>query len=225
MWMKEQAGTWEQCRLGGLPVGMCLREREEPYVQVERDEQGVYHVRLGGEFELHVDGKVEFYKRLLIVSLGLLEVPREKRKSRRTRDGRTPFVRQEQMAEWFGVTHPEISRWYDYWLRQDWRRMLSQRRGELLTLEVQEQVIDTWVKFPWRGAKPIWEHLRSQGSQITLQQVQQVDRESEWVALRQSLSQIYEIKPEAFSPRDGWLVGQLLAQAQGLVQALERLGG
>ncbi len=224
-WMREQAATGEQCRLGGVAVGMCSRESEEPYVQVERDAGGVYHVRLGGEFELRVDGKVEFYKRLLIVFLGLLEVPGEKRKSRRTRDGRTPFVRQEQLAECFEVQRPEISRWYDYWLRQDWRRMLSQRRGELLTLEMQQQVIDTWVKFPWRGARPIWEHLRSQGSKITLKQVQQVGRESGWVALRQALSQLYEIKPDAFSPRDGWLVGQLLTQIQGLVQELESLGG
>jgi hypothetical protein len=53
------------------------------------------------------------------VKLGLLEVPAETRGSRRTRDGRTPFVRQEQMAEWFGARHPVISRWFNYWLRQD----------------------------------------------------------------------------------------------------------
>ncbi len=223
--MREQAATGEQCRLGGVAVGMCSRESEEPYVQVERDAGGVYHVRLGGEFELRVDGKVEFYKRLLIVFLGLLEVPGEKRKSRRTRDGRTPFVRQEQLAECFEVQRPEISRWYDYWLRQDRRRMFSPRRGVLLTLAMQQQVIDTWVKFPWRGARPIWEHLRSQGSKITLKQVQQVGRESGWMTLRQSLSQMYEIKADAFRPRDGWLVSQLLAQIQGLIQALERLGG
>jgi len=57
-------------------------------------------VCLQGEFILGVDGTVEVYKRLLVIFLGLLEVPGETRGSRRTRDGRTPFVRQEQLAEW-----------------------------------------------------------------------------------------------------------------------------
>jgi hypothetical protein len=99
------------------------------YVEVVQDEAGWYHMRFGGEFEAHVDGNVEFYERMLVIFLGLLEVSGETRASRRTRDGRTPFVRQEQMAAWFGVPHPVISRWFDYWLKQDWRRMLS-RGGE-----------------------------------------------------------------------------------------------
>jgi hypothetical protein len=48
-------------------------------------------VRLSGTFELHVDGTVEFYKRMLVILLGLLEVPRESRGSRRTRDGMNLF--------------------------------------------------------------------------------------------------------------------------------------
>ena len=211
--------------LGALPVGMGLSSISEPYAQVEIDEQGICHVRLRGEFELHVDGTVEFYKRMLIIFLGLLEVPGETRPSRRTRDGRTPFVRQEKMAAWFGVTHPEISRWYDYWLRQDWRRMLSQRTGEVLTLEVQQQVIDTWAKFPWWGAEAVWRHLRSQGSAVTLKQVKQVGRESGWTVLRRALSRVYVIGVESFRPQDEWLVSQLLAQVQGLVERLEALGG
>ena len=99
--------------------------------------------------------------------------PGETRGSRRTRDGRTPFVRQEQMAAWFGAPHPVISRWFDYWLRQDWRRTLSQRWGEVLTLEVQHRVIESWVKFPWWSARRVWEHLRIQGSVITQNQVKQ----------------------------------------------------
>jgi hypothetical protein len=114
------AGTWPQstdCRLGVLPLGLCVSgEPREASVEVVQDEAGVYHVRLRGEFVLRVDGTVEVCKRLLVIFLGLLEVPGETRGSRRTRDGRTPFVRQEQLAEWAGVPHPVISRWFGYWL-------------------------------------------------------------------------------------------------------------
>jgi hypothetical protein len=191
------------CRLGMLPVGLCLSgECREASVEVEQDEAGVYRVRLRGEFVLRVDGTVEVYKRLLVIFLGLLEVPGETRGSRRMRDGRTPFVRQEQMAEWAGVPHPVISRWFGYWLAQDWRRLLSQRWGEMLTLEVQQRIIDGWVLHPWWSAQRAWQHLRAQGSAITLNQVKQAGRESGWTALRRTMSGVYCIKPESFRPQD-----------------------
>lgn len=197
----------------------------ESEVLVEEDAEGVYHVRLRGEFELQVNGQVPFYQRLLVIFLGLLTVPGAVRGSRRTRDGRTPFVRQEQLAAWFGVPHPVISRWYGYWLRQDWRRLLSQRWGEVLTLEQQQRVIESWVQFPWWSAAQVWEHLHGQGSRLTLAQVQEVGRASGWQTLRQALGRQYHIRPEAFRPRDAWLVEQLLAQVQQLVTQLEAAGG
>lgn len=226
VWANQQAARSLGCGMGILPVGMGLSgESPEASVEVEQGEAGVYHVRLRGEFVLRVDGSVEVYKRLLVIFLGLLEVPGETRGSRRTRDGRTPFVRQEQMAEWAGVPHPVISRWFGYWLDQDWRRLVSQRWGEVLTLEVQQQIIDNWVLHPWWTAQQAWQHLRSQGSPITLNQVKQAGRESGWTALRQTLSGVYRIGPDSFRPRDGWLTRQLLVQVQQLVTRLEALGG
>nr|MBC8447655.1 hypothetical protein [Chloroflexota bacterium] len=208
--------------LGALPVGLCLQHRVgEPQVEVERDEEGVYHVQLRGEFALHVDGNVAFYTRMLIIFLGLLEVPDETRASRRTRDGRTPFVRQERMAAWFGVPQPVISRWFDYWLQQEWRRMLSQRWGEVLAQEVQRRVIESWVKFPWWSAGQVWQHLRAQRSTITRNQVKQIGQESGWTLLRQQLREQYAISAQSFRPRDEWLVEQLLGQVQQLVEQLE----
>jgi transposase-like protein len=226
MWVSQQVPQSVDYRLGMLPVGMCLSgESREPAVEVVRDEAGVYQVRLRGEFTLRVNGQVEFYKRMLVIFLGLLEVPGEQRGSRRTRDGRTPFVRQEQMAEWFGVPHPVISRWFGYWLAQDWRRMLSQRWGEVLTLEVQQRIIDCWVLHPWWSTQRVWRHLRAQKSAITLNQVKQAGRESGWTALRKTMTCVYHIGPESFRPRDEWLTQQLLTQVQQLVAQLEAQGG
>jgi transposase-like protein len=226
MWVSQQGPQSGDYRLGMLPVGMCLSsEAHEPVVEVVRDEAGVYQMRLRGEFTFQVNGQVEFYKRMLVIFLGLLEMPGEQRGSRRTRDRRTPFVRQEQMAEWFGVPHPVISRWFGYWLAQDWRRLLSQRWGEVLTLEVQQRIIDCWVLHPWWSAQRVWQHLRAQGSTITLNQVKQAGRESGWTALRRTMTSVYRISAESFRPRDEWLPRQLLAQVQQLVTQLEALAG
>jgi transposase-like protein len=196
-----------------------------PLVEIAEDEEGICHVRLPGGLELHVDGKVPLYKRTLIIFLRQLEVPGEIRGSRRTRDGRTPVVRQQQLEQALGVPQPNISRWMGYWQTQDWRRLLSRKTSEVLTLEVQQRVIDTWVQFPWWGAERLWEHLKAQGEEIPLSQVQQAAQESGWSVLRRSLCRVYAISEESFRPRDEWLVSQLLAQVEELVAQLEKAGG
>jgi transposase-like protein len=205
-------------------VGQGL-EVKFPSIEVERDEANIYHIRIRGEFEIHIDGNVEVYKRLLIIFLTRLEIPGETRGSRRTREGRTPFVRQEQIATWFDVPQPSVSRWSKYWLDQDWRRMLSQRWGPIVTNEVQQRVLDSWVLFPWWSAGRLHQHIRSQGSPITLSQVKQIGRESGWTGLRKRLRKVYSMSAESFRPRDEWLVEQLLGQVNWLVERLEELGG
>jgi transposase-like protein len=202
--------------VGGLALG--------PQVEVTQDEEGICHVRLQGEFELHIDGKVSFYKRMLIIFLRQLEAPGPARGSRRTRDGRTPFVRQQQLEQALKVPQPNISRWMSYWQNQDWRRLLS-RTSEVLTLEVQQRIIEAWVQFPWWGAQQLQAHLRAQGEEIPLNQVQQAARESGWAVLRETLRRVYLVSQESFRPRDEWLVRQLLAQVQRLVERVEQLGG
>ncbi len=223
LWLAEKVATFETGGWYAFPVWGGVVQG--PRVEVKKDEAGWIHVQFRGEFEMHLDGNVAFYQRMLVIFLGLLEVPGERRKSRRTRDGRTPFVRQQQMATWLGIPQPHISLWCNYWLNQDWRRMLSQRTEGVLTLEVQQRVIDTWVSFPWWGAERLWKHLKARGEEITLSQVRQAGRESGWSTLRQALRRIYAISPDSFRPRDPWLVRQLLAQIEQLVEQLERGGG
>jgi transposase-like protein len=232
-WVSQQMQAAGGLQGWGLPVGMGMQWVEGralsavagPYVAVEEEEDGIYHVCLSGTFELYVDGKVTFYKRMLVIFLGLLEVPGETRGSRRTRDGRTPFVRQQQMESWFGVPQSHISLCFKYWLRQDWEHLLSQRWGEVLTAEVRQRVIDSWALFPWWSAQRLYQHLRSQGRRVTLSQVKQIGRESGWTYLRQRLQTDYQISADAFRPRDGWLVKRLLGHAQRLVEQLEALDG
>jgi hypothetical protein len=90
---------------------------------------------------------------------------------------------------------------------------------------MQQRVIESWVKFPWWSARQTWQHLRSQGSTITLNQVKQIGQESVWTTWREVLGQVYVISAESFRPRDEWLTEQLLAQVQQLVEQLEVSGG
>jgi transposase-like protein len=225
LWVSQQVQAAGGLQGWGLSVGLGLQRVEGSHVTVEQGEDGTYHVQLRGTFEMHIDGKVTVYKRILIIFLGLLEVPGETRGSRRTRDGRTPFVRQQQMESWVGAPQSHISLWYKYWLKQDWEKLLSQGWGEMLTTEVRQRVIDSWVLFPWWSARQMYEHLHSQGSRITLPQVRQIGRESGWTRLKQRLQEVYHVRAEDFRPQDEGLAERLLAQVQHLVERIEALGG
>jgi hypothetical protein len=224
LWVSQHVGAGGEICWWGLPLVGGLQRVEEPYVGVEK-EDGVYCVDLAGVFKLYIDETSMVQVRMLIIFLGLLEVEGETRGSRRTRDGRTPFVRQQQMESWFGFPQSHISLWFKYWLEEDWEKLLSHGWGEILTAEVRQRVIDSWVLFPWWSAQQMYEHLHAQGSRITLRQVKQIGRESGWTGLRRRLGQIYRIKSDAFLPRDAWVVEQLLALVQRLVERLERVGG
>jgi hypothetical protein len=68
MWLAQQVTVaGEEAWTRGLSLGSLM---SAPYIEMEEDEWGVYHVRLGGEFELHLDGQVAFYKRMLTIFLG-----------------------------------------------------------------------------------------------------------------------------------------------------------
>jgi len=213
--------------LGNTPLwaGACVTcGGEQPSVTVERSAAGDVSVTLCGHFTMRVSGADPFRVRILALFLRQLEVPGEQRGSRRTRDGRTPFVRQEALSSALGIVHPDLSRWERYWLEGDWRRLLSLHSSQVLTLELQRQIVAVFATFPWWGADQVHGHLRQQGVAVSLAQVQQAARESGWTLLRQALVKHYHLTAQSLRPRDEWLVGQLLCQIQHLLQQLEAGG-
>ena len=123
------------------------------------------------------------------------------------------------------MTQPEISRWEGYWQRGDWRRLLSIRFGEVLTLELQNRIVTVYAQFPWWGMEKVYDYLRTQGVLVTQRQVRQAAQESGWSQLRQELVKRYHLNKEVIRPRDEWLVGQLLAQIQLLLAKVEAAQG
>jgi hypothetical protein len=207
----------ERLLLTRIPL-LCMG----PSVVVRRDEaQGGYVADLQGVFTLRVDDDHPLRLRLLILFLRLLEDPTEQRGSRRTRDGRTPFVRQEYLARVLGIPQPDLSRWERYWLMADWRRLLSQHSGEVLTLELQQRIIETWAHCPSWGIERIHRFLVAQGVAVTESQVRQVAHESGWQIVRQVPARLCVQRAEELRLREGWLLSDLLGQIELLMGKLE----
>jgi len=135
--------------LGVLGLGCQVCPRQAPQVEVVPEEDGSYTATLCGHFTLRVAGDDPFRKRLLLLFLRLLEVPGEARGSRRTRDGRTPFVRQEYLAQVFAMPQPDLSRLEKYWLAGDWANLLSRSSPCLSPTSA------AWRSIGWRGIGPI----------------------------------------------------------------------
>ncbi|MHB0929678.1 MAG: IS66 family transposase [Candidatus Nanopelagicales bacterium] len=193
-----------------------------PSVQVHHDrEGGRYTVELEGRLTLAVKDGDPFRLRLFVLFLLLLEDPEGHRGSRRTRDERTPFVRQQWLAEELGLRQPHISLWLRDWLAGDWRRLLSQHSGEVLTLDLQRRIIETWAHWPSWGIEQIHRFLVAQGVAVTESQVRQAAHESGWQIVRQVLARLCVQRAEKLRLREDWLVGDLLAQLQALLEKVE----
>jgi len=205
-----------------LGLGCLACGRESPWVEVKRGEAGDYQATLSGHFSLRVAGDDPFRARLLLLFLRLLDVPGEQRGSRRTRDGRTPFVRQRQLAAWFGWPGPDISRLEGYWLRGDWANLLSQCAPEVLTAELIRRIATVCATFPHWGQERVCRYLQDGGVQVTQRQVRQAMEQSGWSKLRQELQRRYHWPDPQFGFREEWLLQELLGQVQRLLECLER---
>jgi transposase-like protein len=207
-----------------LTLGMCgpMCERDEAWVDVTRQEDGGYQATLCGHFTVHVAGDDPVRARLLMLFLRLLDAPGQARGSRRTREGRTPFVRQQQAAAWFGMVQPDISRVEGYWRRGAWPELLSQCTAEILTPEVVHRVVTVCATFPHWSQEQVYRYVQGQELPVSQRQVRQAMEQSGWSTLRQELARRYHWTPERFGLQEKWLIQELLGQVQQLQECLEK---
>jgi len=190
-------------------------------VSVRHDtDKGCYRAEISGNVTLTMADDDPFCVRLFVLCLRSLD-DGEARGSRRTRAGRTPAVRQDALAASLGITQPEISRWERYARDRDWRRLLSLHSPDILTYELQEQIISTWAHWPQWSSAEVYHILIEQGVAVTQSQVDQAAHESGWQIVRQALGRLCTQRAEGLRLRDGSLVGELLAQNQILLGKLE----
>ena len=216
----------------GLGLGCLVCQPDEPQVSVARQQgaaqvsvvrqgDGSYEATLSGHFTVTAAGDHPFRKRLLVLFLRLLDEPGATRGGRRTRDGRTPFVRQLQLAAWFGVPQPDISRWLKYWQTADWANLRSLHSAAVLTAELVGRIVEVCATFPTWGVARVYQPLLAQGLAVSEPQVPQAVQQSGWQRLQQTLRTRYDLSAPVLALRDGWLVAQLPGQLCELLGHLE----
>lgn len=214
----EGAAAW------ALGLGCVVCGRDENWVEAERQADGSYQVEVCGHFRLRVAGDDPFRVRMLWLCLRGLEALGPARRGGRTKDGRAPFVSQMQVADWFGMPQPVVSRLEGYWRTGDWANLLSLCAAEVLSAELRQRIVEVCAGHPWWNMREVYAHMHQQGVKVTYEQVCQAARESGWQVVRRLLVERFHIRVEDFRPRDDWLVKESLTMQEHLVAQLEEQG-
>jgi hypothetical protein len=91
----------------------------------------------------------------------------------------------------------------------------------VLTVELRDQIVDVFARFPWKGQQWVWEHLQQQGVVVSQSQVRQAAEDSGWARLKGTLKQFFVLSSERVKPRDEAVVGELLSLVQMLLTKIE----
>ncbi len=183
---------------------------------VEEEEQ--YRIELEGPLYLTLPKGRTFWLRMTILFLRQLESSTPRCGSRATRSGRRPFVSQQQLASWFGVKQPEISRWEKYLMDENWPDLLSLNSPLILNWELRKQIVDVLACFPWWGLAKVTEYLQEQGLAVTQSQVQQAAQDVGWQRFKETLQRFFVVSAESVQPRGRALVQELMAQVDDLLE-------
>jgi hypothetical protein len=130
-------------------------------------------------------------------------------------------VRQEALAQVFGVTQEEISRWQRYVREGQWAQLSLQEKS-LLTDDLRQQIVEVWAANLWQTASQVWEGLAQQGVAVTERLVQEAGRQSGLMKIRAHLKEQFIQGPDGLRPRDGYVTEQLfklVEQLQAQVQS------
>ena len=188
--------------LGSLVVSERGGSRVELEAVTRPDGHQTYRVRLVGEFEYEVTPRDEFEKRLIILDLRRLRTP--------GRAG-SPWgiVRQEDLAQVFGVFQEHISRWQGYVREGRWAQLLSVSDKSLLTDDLRQRIVEVWAINVWQTATQVRERLGELGIEVTHRVVEEAGRQSGLMAIREHLKAQWVNGAEGWRPRDGYLTQRL----------------
>jgi transposase-like protein len=201
-----------------LLVSGCVRVADGAWAWGEIEEDGTWRLEMEGHFIFTWKPRNFFEERILLVFFRQFRTPQSTPKR--------PFLRQEWLAEWFGVYQELISRWQRYVREGGLEKLKGEYDGWLLTPEMCQAILDIWVPNFWLSARRVRERLLAEDhivsvKDISLWSIYQVGRETGFAEVRRLLRQIFEFTADGPQWRDKVLLERLFELNEVLMARLQ----
>ncbi len=201
-----------------LLVGGGIRTADGAWAQGEIEEDGVWRLEMEGHFIFNYKPHNLFEERVLLTIFRQIRTPQSTVKR--------PFLRQEWLAEWFGVHQELISRWQKYVREGGLERLNGEHDGWVVTPEIWQAILDIWVPNFWLSAVQVRERLLAADyiasrEDISETSLYRVAEETGFAGVRRLLRQMFTFTANGPEWHDNVLINRLFETNEHLMTLLQ----
>jgi len=206
-----------------LLVGGGVRTADGAWARGEIEEDGTWRLEMVGHFIFSYKPRNGFEERILLFFFRQIRTPESTPKR--------PFLRQEWLAEWFGVYQEWISRWQKYVREGGLEKLNGEYDGWVVTPEIRQAILDIWSPNFWLSAAQVRERLLAVGHIFSLEEISEssihrVAQETGFTEVRRLLREMFKFTADGPKWRDDVLIErvfELNERLMALLQEGERL--
>jgi len=205
-----------------LLVGGGVRTADGAWARGEIEDDGTWRLEMVGHFFFTYKPRNPFEERILLFFFRQFRTPESTPKR--------PFLRQEWLAEWFGVYQELISRWQKYVREGGLEKLNGEYDGWVVTSEIRQAILDIWVPNFWLSAIQVRERLLAAGhiaspKDISEPSIHRVAQETGFAEVRRLLREMFKFTAGGPGWRDDVLIERLCELNERLMALLQEREG
>ena len=198
-------------------AGGCVRAADGAWAEGAIKEDGTWWLEMEGHIIFAYKPRNFFEERILLILFRQFRTPQS--------TARRPFLRQEWLAEWFGVYQELISRWQGYVREGGLEKLNGEYTCWVVTSEIRQAILEIWTANFWLSATEVRERLVaaeliSSGDDISVERIRWVTVETGFAEVRCLLRQMFKFTTSGPEWRDDVLIERLFELNEELMTML-----
>jgi transposase-like protein len=199
-------------------MGGGVRTADGAWARGEIEEDGTWRLEMVGHFIFSYKPRNAFEERILLFLFRQIRTPESTPKR--------PFLRQEWLAEWFGVYQELISRWQKYVREGGLEKLNGEYDGWVVSSEIRRAILDIWPSNFWLSAAQVRERLLAAGyisslEEISESSIRRVAQENGFAEVRRLLREMFEFTADGPKWRDDVLIERVFELNERLTALLQ----
>jgi transposase-like protein len=198
-------------------AGGCVRAADGAWAEGEIKEDGTWWLEMEGHIIFSYKPRNFFEERMLLILFRQFRTPQSTAKR--------PFLRQEWLAEWFGVYQELISRWQRYVREGGLEKLNGEYACQVVTPEIRQAILEIWTANFWLSATEVRERLVAAEQiasvdDISVERIRWVTVETGFAEVRRLLRQMFKFTSSGPEWRDDVLLERLFELNEELMAML-----